>query len=128
MVFDTGEVFDSSPSDEDNAVFLQIVADAGDVGVDFKAVGEADTGDFSEGGVGFFGSDSEDPHADSSFLRAAGQSRRFGFGFNQCSFAADELIQSRHSPCFMPQSPVQVNPQPAFFLAPFSPLFFTKSS
>ena len=72
MVFDTGEVFDSASADEDNTVFLQVVADAGDVGVDFKAVGEADTGDFSEGGVGFFGGDGEDTDTDPSLLGAAG--------------------------------------------------------
>ena len=38
MVFDPWEVFDSASPYKDDTVFLQVVADAGDVGVDFKAV------------------------------------------------------------------------------------------
>ncbi len=70
MVADPGKVADAAPADEDDGVFLEVVAFAADVGGDFLAVGKADAGDFSKGGVGFFGGDGFDLEADAAFLGA----------------------------------------------------------
>ena len=54
VVADTWEVGDTTTAYEHYSVLLEVVAFAADVGPDFLAVGEADAGDFAEGGVGFF--------------------------------------------------------------------------
>src|SRR5690625_4127813 len=51
LVADTGEIFDASTANEDDRVFLEVVALTGDVCGDFDAVGEADTGDLAQGRV-----------------------------------------------------------------------------
>jgi hypothetical protein len=56
VIFDSGQIFDSAASNQDNGVFGEIVTDTWDICGDLDFVREADTGDFSKCRVGFFGS------------------------------------------------------------------------
>jgi hypothetical protein len=47
-VTDTGKVFHSTTANENNGVFLEVVADAGDIGGYFYACGEANPGHLPE--------------------------------------------------------------------------------
>ena len=64
------EVLDASTADEYDGVLLEVVAFAGDVGVDFLAVGEADAGDFTHCGVRLLRRGGVDTHADATALWA----------------------------------------------------------
>lgn len=115
VVADAGEVFDAAAADEDDGVFLEVVAFAWDVGGDFDAVDEAHAGDFAEGGVGFFGGLGADLGADAAFLGVAaadGFGELAGVGVEAeeegrrarllrlfGSPSANELVDGRHS-CF----------------------------
>lgn len=55
MVTHARQVPDTAASDQDNGVLLQIVTDTRDVGRDFDAVGQTDTGYFTQCRVRFFG-------------------------------------------------------------------------
>lgn len=65
MISDTGAVLDSSTSDEDDGVFLEVVTFTGDVGCYGTTVAELNAGDFTDGRVGFLGFRGEDLTADS---------------------------------------------------------------
>lgn len=102
----------SSPADHDNRVFLQIVANSGNIGCHFHAVGEAHTRDFPKGGIRFFGSGRRNFHANAAFEGARGINRavlnrienprhrgRLGFFLLDLSGPFFELVDSRHI-CF----------------------------
>ena len=47
------DIFDTSASNHDHRVLLEIVSDAGYIGSDLHTIGQADSGNFSDGGVWF---------------------------------------------------------------------------
>ena len=55
VVTNTGQVLDTAAADHDHRVLLQRMTDTGDVGGDLVAVGQADTGDLTQSGVGLLG-------------------------------------------------------------------------
>ena len=68
VVTDAGEVLDTAAADHDHRVLLQGVADTGDIGGDFVAVGQTHTGDLTQSGVGLLGGRGSDGGADASLL------------------------------------------------------------
>jgi len=77
LIPNAGQVPDTAPSDQDNGVFLQVMAFAGDIDGNFFAVGKPHSGDFSQGGVRLFGRHRTDLEANPPFLGAALQRQRF---------------------------------------------------
>ena len=69
MVTNTRQVLYTAAADQNNAVLLQVMADAGDVGTDFNTVRKSYSGDFSQRGVRLFGGSGLYSSADTSFLR-----------------------------------------------------------
>src|SRR5262249_45746115 len=69
VIANAGKIADSAAADEDDRVFLKIVADAGNVGSDLAAIREAHAGDLSQGGVGLLGGHRLDDKADAALLR-----------------------------------------------------------
>mgnify|MGYP007098966212 FL=1 len=55
MVTHTRKVLDSSASDQNNTVFLKIMADTRDISSNFDAVGQTYTSYFTKSELGFFG-------------------------------------------------------------------------
>src|SRR5689334_17184683 len=70
VIADTREVADAAAADEHDAVLLQVVLFAGDVGGHFLAVGEPNAGDLAERRVGLLGGHGLDLEAHAALLRA----------------------------------------------------------
>ena len=51
VITNAGKILDTAAADHNNAMLLQVVADAGNVRRDLVAVGEADTRDLTERGA-----------------------------------------------------------------------------
>jgi len=92
VVTNTGQVADTAASDEDDAVFLEVVALAADVGGDFFAVGEPHAGDFPHGRVGLFGCRGADLEADAAFLRGGVEVADLGLGLGRLAGVSDQLV------------------------------------
>ena len=75
MVPNTRKVAYSASPDNDGTMFLQIVIDAGNVGGNFLAIGEPDTGNLSKSGVRFLGCLCTNDETDASLLRTAANVR-----------------------------------------------------
>src|SRR5690349_17501163 len=69
VVADSREILDPSATDQDDAVLLEVVADAGDVGGDLDAIRQANTGDLAQGRVRLLGRDGAHDGADAALLR-----------------------------------------------------------
>ena len=85
------------------------MADTGDVGGYFHTISQTDPGDFSDGGVWFFGSFGRNFSSHSSLeggvkkyrtvldsIETARQSNRLGFASNLFSIASNKLINCGH--------------------------------
>jgi hypothetical protein len=79
VVSNTGQVLYATASNQDDAVFLQVVADTRDVSTDFEAGCQTYTSDFAKSRIRLFGCRRVNTRADASSLWAAAQSKRFGF-------------------------------------------------
>jgi|SRR3989338_2215691 len=104
------DVFDTTAAQEHYGVFLEIVADTGNIGGHFHAVGQADTGDFPDSGVRFLGSFGghfgghaalegriEKDGAVFESIEGARQSDRLGLAADNLSFLLDQLIDGTHT-------------------------------
>jgi hypothetical protein len=109
VVTDTRKVLYTAATDEDDAVLLQIVADAGDVAGGLNPVGETDPGYFTESGVGLFGGGCSDGSTYTALLGRILLNGRALFGvpssqqrggsrllFDRLPSLADELVKGRH--------------------------------
>lgn len=96
VIADTGQIFDTTATNENDRVFLKVVTFSGDVSDDFLAVGQTDFGHFAESGVGLLGGAGHNLHADTATLGTHVQSRGFGLHDDLLAAFADELIDGRH--------------------------------
>src|SRR5436190_2071067 len=71
VVADARQVAHAAASDQDDAVLLEVVLFAGDVGGDFLAVAQAYAGDLAEGGVVLLRGHRLDLKADAALLRTS---------------------------------------------------------
>ena len=69
VVSGTGQILNTAASDQNNAVFLQIVSFAGNVARHFDSVGKTYSGDLSKSGVRLFGGSGLNSGAHASLLR-----------------------------------------------------------
>jgi len=109
VVTDTGKVLNTTATDQHHGVLLEVVADTGDIGRNFEAIGQTHTGDLPQSGVGLLGGGSSDGGADASLLGggqigglvlqgvdALLQSRGSGLIGDLLSALSHELVKSRH--------------------------------
>ena len=68
MVADTREIFHPAAADSHDRVFLEVVADAGDVGSYLHPISQTHPGDLAQSRVGFLGSSRGYFQADPSLL------------------------------------------------------------
>lgn len=92
MVAHTGQIGDTSTTNQHNTVLLQVVALAGNVGVDDLVVRELDTGDLTDGRVGLTGLLGEDTDTDALLLEAGIERRRLRLLFEGLAAAAHDLV------------------------------------
>ena len=78
LITNAREVANTAAANEDDGVFLQFVAFAGDVNGNFFVVRETNTGDAAERGIRFFRRHGSDQEANAAFLRATFEDRRLG--------------------------------------------------
>ena len=72
MIPHAGQVLHPSSSNENNGVFLEVMANTRDVGSYFNAIGQPNTRHFSKGRVGFLRSRRIDTDTDPPLLRRSG--------------------------------------------------------
>ena len=95
MITHPGQVFYPSAANHHNLVFLQVMANTGDISGNFHTIGKSDSGDFPQRRIRFFRSGSTNLNTDSAFKWTLGinrlilesvenilKSRRLGF-FNR---------------------------------------------
>ena len=75
MVTNARQVLHTTAANQNDAVFLKIVAFTSDIGDDFKAVGQAHLGNFTKSGVRLLRSCCVNTGADTAFLRAVVERR-----------------------------------------------------
>ena len=125
VVTDTRQVLDTTAANHHDRVLLQVVADTGDVSSDLVTIGQTDTRDLTQSGVGLLGSRGTDCGADASLLRGAQirlfvlqgvhtllHSGRSGLVGDLLSALSDELVKSWH--CVPPFFHDQIQRKPDF--------------
>ena len=75
VVTHAGQVAYTAAADEHHAVLLQVVANTRNVARTFDLIGQTDTGDLTQGGIGLFGGRGLNAEAHAALLRAALQDR-----------------------------------------------------
>ncbi len=109
MVTHTRQILDTAAANHDDGVLLQVVANTGNVGSDLVTIGQTDTRDLTQSGVGLLGSRGTDCGADASLLGGAQiglsvlqsvhallHSGRSGLVGDLFSALSDELVKSWH--------------------------------
>jgi hypothetical protein len=75
VVSNSWKVFDPSSSNENNGVFLKVMADPWNIGGDLDSIGQSHSGNFSKSGIRFLGSGCVNSNTNPSFLRRSRNSR-----------------------------------------------------
>src|SRR5207302_1952569 len=96
VIADARQVLDAAAADQHQRVLLQIVADAGNVGRHFDAVGQPHARHFSQCGVRLLRRLREDADADTALLRTVLQRRALRLADDLLPSVAYELTDSRH--------------------------------
>src|SRR6476661_5600720 len=96
MVADTRKVAHAASADEHDAVLLQVVAFAGDIGDDLALVRQTNLGHLAKGRVRLLRSRRIDAGADAALLRILLHRRDLGLGLLRLATLADQLVDRRH--------------------------------
>src|SRR3546814_453422 len=99
VIAHAGKVAYTAAADQHNAVFLEVVAFAGDVGDDFALVGQADLGNLAERRVRLFRGRRIDTGANAALLRVRFHGRDLGVRLLRRPALADQLVDRGHE-CF----------------------------
>jgi hypothetical protein len=75
MITDPGKILDPASPDQNHRMFLEVVADAGDIGGYFRSVGKAHPGNLPQGGIRLFGGNGHHTGANPPFLGTGLQRR-----------------------------------------------------
>jgi hypothetical protein len=97
MVAHPGEVLDTSTTDKNDGVFLQIVSNSRNICSHFYSVDETDTRNFAQGGVRLLGCGCVHPSTYPSALRTSLQSRTLRLVTNLLSARTNQLIEGRQT-------------------------------
>src|SRR5690606_32160173 len=96
VVANTRQVLDTTTADQNDRVFLQVVAFAADVGDDFEAVGQTHFGDFTQSGVRLLGGRGVDTCANTTALWAVLERRALAACATDFARLAHELANGWH--------------------------------
>ena len=97
MVTDTGQIFDSSTSYQNNRMLLQVVALARNISDHFVAIRQSDLGDFPERRVWFLRCPRHYLNANAASLRAVSQCWRLRLDPHLSTTFSDKLVNCWHS-------------------------------
>src|SRR5205814_2497061 len=90
------QVLYTTATDQNDGVFLQVVADTGDVSRYLNPIGQTHTCNFAQGRIRLLGCGRIHASANASFLRTLLQCRTTRFVPRFLSSLSNELIKSRH--------------------------------
>jgi hypothetical protein len=96
VVPDARQILHTAATDQDDRVFLQIVADTGDVGCNFNPIGQTHTCYFAKGRIRLLWRRRIHACAHASFLRTFLQRRTTRLVFWFLSTLSNQLIKRRH--------------------------------
>ncbi|AAN82553.1 Hypothetical protein c4115 [Escherichia coli CFT073] len=96
VVTNTREVFNTTTTDQDHGVLLQVVTFTTDVGSHFETVSQTNTAYFTQRGVRFFRSGSIYTSTYATFLRACFQRRHVAFRNFASTWFAYQLVNCCH--------------------------------
>src|SRR5205823_14686939 len=96
VITNARQVFHAASANEHDGVLLEVMADAGDVGRDFGAVGQTNARDLAERGVRLLRRGGVDARTDAALLRARLQRGRLGLVANFVAALTDELTDRWH--------------------------------
>lgn len=96
MVSHTGTILTAAAADKNDAVLLDVVAHAGNVGSDLAAIGQSDTGGLSLARVGLLGLLNADLDADTLQHGAGGLGEGGRDGVTSALSGASALRESQH--------------------------------
>ena len=97
MVTDTGEVADTTAADQHDGVLLKVVTFTTDVGGNFLAIGESNTGNLAKCRVGLLGCHGSYLQAYTSTLWAGIHVTDLGLHLGRSAWLADKLVNRWHS-------------------------------
>ena len=109
MITDSGKIGNTTAADEDDGMFLEVVALTGDIGVDDLVVRELDTGDLTLSRVGLTGLLVEDADANALLLEAGVEGGGFGVLLEGLTAAAHDLVERGHGSGLLVEGVVEVN-------------------
>ena len=96
VVANAVKVFNPTTTEENNAMFLQVVSFIGNIGNNLITSGQPYLGNFSYGRVWLFRSTGSNLYAYSPTERASLECRRLSFCFLQTTIFSNQLIDGRH--------------------------------
>jgi hypothetical protein len=96
MITDPGEVLNPPPSYQNHRVFLEVVADTGNIGGYLGTMRKPDPGHLAESGVRLFGCHRHDTGTNPPLLGAGLKGRRLGLEGDLLPPETNQLINSRH--------------------------------
>jgi len=96
VVTNTGQILHAAATHQNNRMFLEIMAFAGDVNGDFLAIAQPHAGDFAERGIRFLRRHRFDGEAHTLFKGIGFEHRAFGLAFLFHARAAAQLVNRRH--------------------------------
>src|SRR4051812_286539 len=97
VIADTRQILDAAAANQHQRVFLQVMADPGDVGRDLDAVGQPHARDLAQRRVRLLRRLGEHANADAALLRAVLQRGALRLADDLLAPGADELTDSRHN-------------------------------
>ena len=97
VVTDTWKILNTAASDQNNGVFLQVMAFTRNVSRNFDSVGQAYTGYFTESRVRLLRGSGVNSCADTTFLWRLFQSRGLRFGCQSLASFTNQLIDCRQN-------------------------------
>src|SRR4029077_7285177 len=97
VIANARQILHTSPTNQNNRVFLEVVSDARDVGRDLDAVGQTNARNLTERRVRLLRCRRIDARADAALLRARLQSRRLGLVADLAAALTHELADRWHS-------------------------------
>src|SRR5439155_11144333 len=123
MVANARKVLYTAATDQDDRVFLQIVADTGDVGCNFNPIGQTHTCNFAKGRIRLLWRRRIHAGAHASLLRTFLQRRTTRLVFRFRSTLSNQLIKRRHEPL----TPKSGRPARTATSHPVKPFNFTET-
>jgi len=101
VIPNSGQILHTTATDQNDGVFLQIVADTGDVSCYLNPIGQTHTCNFAQGRIRLLWCGRIHASAHASFLRTLLQSRTTRFVLRYLSTLANQLIKRWHEPSLL---------------------------